>query len=351
MALLRVVTLDRISNLIFFDTTVVPLRWKDDHLALLDQRRLPAEEVYLRCTTVEDVAEAIRTLAVRGAPLIGTAAAYGMVIGARSVSDRLALDEVRTYLASTRPTAVNLFWALDRCWRVVEGLPADRPMGVIAETLLAEARAIEDEDAAACLALSQVGAAVVPEGARILTHCNAGALATSGVGTALGVIRAAHAMGRVAKVWVDETRPLLQGARLTAWELQHDGIPYQVICDNMAASLMASGQVDMIVVGADRITRNGDVANKIGTYGLAVLAHAHDVPFYVVAPWATIDLSLAEGSQIPIEFRRDEEVCAVLGTPVTPAGATAWNPAFDVTPSRLVRGIFTERGLFTGPLK
>lgn len=325
-------------------TTIQPIIWTDDALRILDQRRLPGEEVYLDCTAVDEVAEAIRTLATRGAPLIGITAAYGMALAARTQPAE-TLAATADMLAATRPTAVNLFWALDRCRAVLAHTSADP-----AAALLAEARAIHAEDAASCLAMAEAGAPLFPLGARILTHCNAGALATGGIGTALGVIRAAYAKGRVAKVWVDETRPLLQGARLTAWEMAHDSIPYQLLCDNMAAALMASGQVDAVVLGADRITRNGDFANKIGTYGVAVLAHAHQIPFYVAAPWSTVDPALARGEEIPVEFRADDEVRAFGGTPTAPAGTATWNPAFDVTPARLVRAFITDRGVLTPPL-
>jgi methylthioribose-1-phosphate isomerase len=331
-------------------TNIVPLRWEADRPSILDQRRLPLEEVDLDCATVEDVADAIRTLAVRGAPLIGIAAAYGLALAARATPDREALRAAHDLLAATRPTAVNLFWALSRCWTVVEAMPTDLPMTEVAARLLAEARAIHAEDAASCVAMAEAGLACIPEGARILTHCNAGALATGGIGTALGVIRAAHAAGRVSHVWVDETRPLLQGARLTAWELERDAIPYSVQTDSMAAALMAGGNVDLVIVGADRIARNGDTANKIGTYGLAVLARAHGVPFYVAAPWSTVDRSLADGTGIPVEQRRAEEVLTVSGVRVTPPNATAWNPAFDVTPGVLITAFITDRGMIEPPL-
>jgi len=331
-------------------TNIIPICWKTESLEILDQRRLPGEETYLSCTTVEMAAEAIRTLAVRGAPLIGITAAYGLALAARQARDRRELAALRDLLAATRPTAVNLFWALNRCWQMVESLSADLSMSGIGEALLAEARAIHTEDAASCLAMGQAGAALFPQGARVLTHCNTGALATGGIGTALGVIRAAAAAGLLAQVWVDETRPLLQGARLTAWELQRDGLPYRIICDNMAASLMAAGQVDLVIVGADRITRAGDFANKIGTYGLAVLAQAHGIPFYVAAPWSTIDLALADGREIPVEVRTDDEVCQLGGRRIAPEGARAWNPSFDVTPGRLVRSLVTERGVLSMPL-
>lgn len=331
-------------------TTITPLRWQDEALMILDQRVLPTREEYLTCKTVDEVAHAIRTLAVRGAPLIGIAAAYGMVIAAREATNREQLAAFHEQLAGTRPTAVNLFWALDRCWRKIEAMPPECPLSEVQDMLLAMAQAIHTADAASCEAMAQAGAMLFPEHAHVLTHCNTGALATGGIGTALGVIRAAHAAGRIAMVWVDETRPLLQGARLTAWECGHDGLPYRLICDNMAASLMAAGQVDAVIVGADRITRSGDFANKIGTYGLAVLAHAHHIPFYVAAPWSTIDRHLEHGAQIPVEFRGQEEVCHCGGQRIAPADTAAWNPAFDVTPGSLVRAFITEKGLRTPPL-
>ncbi|MHB9024794.1 MAG: S-methyl-5-thioribose-1-phosphate isomerase [Armatimonadota bacterium] len=331
-------------------TTIVPVRWEAGRLDILDQRLLPREERYLACGRVEEVAEAIRTLAVRGAPLIGITAAYGLALAALRVSDLTELAAQRDLLAGTRPTAVNLFWALDRCWTFVETLPPGTSMPAVSEALLAEARTIHAEDAASCLAMAMAGVPLFPAGARVLTHCNAGALATGGIGTALGVIRALHADGRLAKVWVDETRPLLQGARLTAWELQRDGIPHQLICDNMAGALMASGAVDAVVVGADRITRSGDFANKIGTYGVAVLARAHAIPFYVAAPWSTVDEKLAKGSEIPIEMRGAAEVCRVGEYQSAPAGTPAWNPAFDVTPGTCVRAFITDRGVLCPPL-
>jgi len=336
----KAVTTDEIS------TTIQPVRWEDGALHILDQRALPGVEEYLACAGVEEVAEAIRTLAVRGAPLIGIAAAYGMALAGRKHDDRKALLRVADLLAGTRPTAVNLFWALDRCRRIVNSLPDE----VLPDALLAEARSIHAEDAAACASIARAGAELFPPGARVLTHCNAGALATGGIGTALGVIRAAYARGRVGQVWVDETRPLLQGARLTAWELARDGIPHRLICDNMAASLMASGQVDAVIVGADRITRSGDFANKIGTYGVAVLARAHEVPFYVAAPWSTVDEGLETGAQIPVECRDGEEVCRCGGQRITPAETAAWNPSFDVTPARLVRAFITDRGTQAPPM-
>jgi methylthioribose-1-phosphate isomerase len=331
-------------------TTITPVVWDDAGLRILDQRALPGAEIWLACAIVDDVAEAIRTLAVRGAPLIGITAAYGMALAAQQARDRDELAAFSALLASTRPTAVNLFWALDRCRRRVEALPADLPMPAVQAALLAEAQAIHAEDAAACDAMAQHGLTVIPDGARILTHCNTGALATGGIGTALGVVRAAAAAGRVQRVWVDETRPLLQGARLTAWELCRDGIPCRLICDNMAASLMAAGQVDLVILGADRITHAGDFANKIGTYGVAVLAKAHGIPFYVAAPWSTVDLALADGTGIPVEQRAGDEVRTCLGTPLAPADVETWNPSFDVTPGALVTAFITERGIFSPPL-
>lgn len=326
-------------------TQICPLRWAGGIVELLDQRLLPGELTYLQCRTAEEIAAAIRTLAVRGAPLIGIAAAYGMVLAAANCANRSELHAAQQMLAATRPTAVNLFWALKRCEKVINAAPDTLPMPEIAALLLAEAQEIHRQDAADCAAMAQHGAALLSYNTRILTHCNAGALATGGIGTALGVIRAAAAKGKITQVWVDETRPLLQGARLTAWEMQQDNIPYQLICDNMAASLMAAGKIDAIIVGADRIAANGDFANKIGTYGLAVLAHVHDIPFYVAAPWSTVDLSLPDRTGIPVEIRASEEVSQLAGKQIAPIGSAVWNPSFDVTPARLVTNIITERGV------
>ena len=331
-------------------TQITPLRWADCSLELLDQRLLPGELTYLHCTTVDEVALAIRTLAVRGAPLIGITAAYGMALAAANCIDRTALKLAQQLLAATRPTAVNLFWALKRCENVITSAPTTLPMLQLAQLLLLEAQEIHRQDAADCAAMAQYGAKLLPTKTRILTHCNAGALATGGIGTALGVIRAAAAEGKIDLVWVDETRPLLQGARLTAWEMQQDNIPYQLICDNMAASLMAAGKIDAVIVGADRIARNGDFANKIGTYGLAVLAHAHAIPFYVAAPWSTVDLSLPDGTGIPVEIRSSAEVSQLAGKQLAPVGSTVWNPSFDVTPARLLTSIITEKGIHQTPL-
>jgi methylthioribose-1-phosphate isomerase len=299
--------------------TVEPLRFEDGALLVLDQRALPAEERWIRCATVEQVADCIRTLAVRGAPAIGLAAAYALALA----DDREAAAEL---LRSTRPTAVNLAWALDQC--------RDAP------DVLETARRLHREQHEADRRLAELGAELFGERSRALTHCNAGALATGGYGTACGVLRAAWARGRLAEVWVDETRPLLQGARLTAWELRQAGIPHRVVADSAAGSLMAQGLVDRIVVGADRIAANGDVANKVGTYPLAVLADRHGVPFYVAAPVSTIDPAAPDGAAIPIEERDPGEVVA---------GGNAFNPAFDVTPAELVTGIVTEAGVLQPP--
>jgi len=334
--------------------TFTTVAWQDDTVVLIDQRRLPDEEVYLHCRTWPEVAEAIRTLAVRGAPAIGVAAALGVALaalrspGARVEDLQADVEAAIAGLAATRPTAVNLFWALER---MRGSFRAHRQAGPAAlrAGLLGEAEAILEEDVAGNRALGAHGAALVPEGARVLTHCNAGGLATAGYGTALGVIRGAVEAGRRPFVWVDETRPVLQGARLTAWELAREGIPHAVIADVAAASIMARGEVDLVVVGADRIARNGDTANKIGTYGVAVLARAHGIPFYVAAPCSTIDLAIADGTAIPIEERDRREVQELAGRRIVPAGSPVRNPAFDVTPARLVTAIVTERGVFRPP--
>ncbi len=335
---------------------IAPIRWPGDRLLLLDQTRLPREEVFRECHRWEEVADAIRGLVVRGAPAIGVAAAFGVVLAARRSRAATAealladLDVALKGLAATRPTAVNLFWALDRM-RAAAVAARDRGPEAVRARLEAEARAILDEDVAANRALGDHGADLVPAGARILTHCNAGALATAGYGTALGVIRSAHARGRVALVWVDETRPVLQGARLTAWECLREGIPHRLIADAAAASLMARGEVDLVVTGADRIAANGDTANKIGTYGLAVLARHHGVPFYVAAPFSTIDPAVASGAGIPIEERDGAEVRALGERATAPEASPVYNPAFDVTPAALITAIITERGVFRSPYR
>lgn len=313
-----------------------PLRWDDDALCLLDQRLLPGEERWVRLTDWRDVATAIRDMVVRGAPAIGIAAAYGMALAARS-GDR---DEASRGLAASRPTAVNLFWALDRMARVAPWSP---------ESALAEARAIEDEDRAMNVAIGRNGAELIGSGARVLTICNTGGLATAEHGTALGVIRTAWQRARELFVYACETRPRLQGMRLTAWELMQDGIPFRLIPDGAAASLMRAGRVDFVIAGADRIAANGDTANKIGTYGLAVLARHHGVPFAIAAPSSTIDVTLPNGDGIPIEERGEEEVTTFDGVRLAPVGCPVWNPAFDVTPGSLVDWIVTERAAFRAP--
>ena len=333
---------------------ITPIRWEGDRLLLLDQTLLPGEEREREYTRWQDVAEAIRTLVVRGAPAIGCAAAFGLALAARQSGaedvDGLLHDlgEAGKGLAATRPTAMNLFWALDRMRGVahaVRGLP--RP--ALRERLLAEAQAILEEDLAGNRALGAHGASLVPEHARILTHCNAGALATAGYGTAAGVIRAAHERGRVAMVWVDETRPVMQGSRLTAWEMVKEGIPHRLISDVAAGFVMKRGEVDLVVTGADRIAANGDTANKIGTYSVAVLASHHGIPFYVAAPFSTIDASIPSGTAIPIEERDADEVRRMGGRQIAPAETPVYNPAFDVTPAELISGIITERGVFRFP--
>ncbi|CAN5884383.1 S-methyl-5-thioribose-1-phosphate isomerase [soil metagenome] len=324
----------------------------EGYVRLIDQTRLPTEFLHLECRDVPTVWEAIRALRVRGAPAIGIAAAYGAVLGARSRgwTDRntvlQSLREASAHLRTSRPTAVNLFWALDRIDRVAEAEAVSGPdPEVLLARLLAEAHAIAEEDRAMCRAIGQYGADLIGKGQGVLTHCNAGGLATADYGTALAVIFSAHEQGKGVQVFADETRPLLQGARLTAWELQRRGIPVTLICDSMAAQVMKEGKVQHVVVGADRIAANGDTANKIGTYGVALLARAHEIPFYVAAPSTTFDLSLPDGSSIPIEQRDPAEITHGFGRPTAPEGVSAYNPAFDVTPAPLIAGIITERGV------
>jgi len=329
---------------------VETLRWRGDRLELIDQRALPQRLEYASCTTAAEVAAAIRDMIVRGAPAIGCTAAYGIALEATrpafaSVDDFFrAVTRAFDELAATRPTAVNLFWALDRMRRTFDAARALPPEQVAAR-LAAEAESIHREDLETNRAIGRHGAALVPEGARILTHCNAGALATTGHGTALGVVRSARDEGKQVSVIATETRPYLQGARLTAWEMLQEAIPVTLVTDAMAGHLMQRGAVDMVVVGADRIAANGDVANKIGTYTLAVLAGRHRVPFYVAAPLSTIDLGTADGQAIPIEERAPAEVTGFRGNRWAPEGVDVKNPAFDVTPAELVTGIITERGL------
>ena len=332
---------------------VPTIAWEDNALRLIDQTLLPEQYVRIDCGDVETVAEAIESLRVRGAPAIGVAAAFGVVIGARealaSGSDivsgtRKAIER----LARTRPTAVNLFWALDRMGRRLSEV-ADRHPAQIRDSLLEEAQEIFEEDRRVCRQIGRNGAGLLNANATVLTHCNAGALATADYGTALAVIYAAVEAGKQVAVFADETRPLLQGSRLTAWELRQSGVDVTVICDSMAASVLRQKNIDSVIVGADRIAANGDVANKIGTYGLAILAREHNVPFYVAAPLSTIDMSLPRGEEIPIEERKPDEITRGMGRQTAPGGVNVYNPAFDVTPSRLVSAIVTEKGVAQSP--
>jgi methylthioribose-1-phosphate isomerase len=330
--------------------SVATIRWSggvDGFLVLLDQTRLPVETAYLECRTAEEVWQAIKRLSVRGAPAIGVAAAYGVCVG---VNEGRTVDDVCDYLATSRPTAVNLFWALERMRRTARrggGLPSS-PGKELLPLLLAEARAIHDEDRQQCAAMGRHGAdllAELPSGAGILTHCNAGALAAGGEGMSLAVIFELARRGKRPHVWADETRPLLQGARLTMWELQQQGVDATLICDSAAAQVMREGRVQAVITGADRIAANGDTANKIGTFGLATLARAFGIPFYVVAPVTTFDLAIASGAEIPIEQRAAEEVTKGFGVQTAPTGVAVYNPAFDVTPAELIAAIVTDRGV------
>ena len=339
-------------------TSLRTLHWEgsvDGHLVLIDQTLLPTEFKEIACSNVEMVWEAIKMLRVRGAPAIGVAAAYGVCVGLQTAAsaDDLAffqrLNDVLVYLATSRPTAVNLFWALDRMRRVAESLRGKRPAQEVALRLFDEARAIEDEDRRTCRELGRHGAPLLADGSGVLTHCNAGGLATADYGTALAVMFAATEAGRRLHVYADETRPLLQGARLTAWELKQRGIPVTLICDSMAAQVMREGRVQTVIVGADRIASNGDTANKIGTYGVAVLAAHHRIPFYVAAPTSTFDFAIGSGAQIPIEHRDPREVTHGFGRQTAPDGIDVYNPAFDVTPSGLIAAFITERGVIRPP--
>ncbi|MBI2384002.1 MAG: S-methyl-5-thioribose-1-phosphate isomerase [Gammaproteobacteria bacterium] len=324
-------------------TSIVrPIEWAGDHLRLLDQRVLPHEERYLQCRSAEDVARAIHDMVVRGAPAIGIAAAYGLVLAAQR--DPASYDAADAVLAQSRPTAINLRWALERMRRGWKARPE-------AATLLAEARRIHEEDLAQNLRMGELGAALLPAGARVITHCNTGALATGGHGTALGVIRSAYAQGKLAQVYATETRPWLQGARLTAWELKQEGIPSALLADGAAAYLMSREKIDWAIVGADRIAANGDTANKIGTYSLAVSAARHGVKFMVVAPSGTFDLDCPEGKAIPIEERSARELTEFRGQAVAPAGMSAINPVFDVTPAELIAAIVCEKGVIERPTR
>ncbi len=324
------------------------IQWTPQGVVMIDQTRLPREELYVTCADYLQVAEAIRSMVIRGAPAIGVAAAMGIALGMQQAASEAEFEVICRTLAATRPTAVNLFWAIDRMRRVYATV-AGRPLDEIRARLVAEAQQIRLEDIAINECIGRNGADLIPDGKTVLTHCNAGALATAGYGTALGVIRAAVASGKRIDVFADETRPFLQGARLTVWELQHDHIPATLITDNMAGHFLHSGRIGCVVVGADRIAANGDVANKIGTYSLAVLARENSVPFYVAAPISTLDLKIATGGQIPIEQRAASEVTHVHGVAVAPEGTTVENPAFDVTPNRYVTAIITERGVARAP--
>jgi methylthioribose-1-phosphate isomerase len=330
---------------------VETIEWTDAGVVMIDQTRLPREERYVTCRTYEEVAEAIRSMVIRGAPAIGVAAAMGIALGvSQADAGNLAgqFEQICDTLARTRPTAVNLFWAIDRMKHAfAESSRLSLPR--LRTRLIAEAQQIRLEDIAINKAIGRNGAALVPDGKTVLTHCNAGALATAGYGTALGVIRAAVSAGKKIDVFADETRPFLQGSRLTVWELQQDGIPATLITDNMAGHFLKSGRIGCVVVGADRIAANGDVANKIGTYSLAVLAKENGIPFFVAAPISTLDLTLESGDQIPIEQRAASEVTHVFGVPVAPDGTVVQNPAFDVTPHRYVTAIITERGVAKAP--
>ncbi|OLP19219.1 S-methyl-5-thioribose-1-phosphate isomerase [Leptolyngbya sp. 'hensonii'] len=331
---------------------VYPVIWQTDHVLLIDQNHLPSQYEMVIIDCFEDMAQAIKTMIVRGAPAIGVAAAYGMYLGARDleVTDRqeflAQLTEVAVQLKATRPTAVNLFWAIDRMLKAAQQF--EGPVAEIPSTLLEMAQTIHTEDLQTCHQIGDYGLEVLPDApdqVRILTHCNAGALATAGYGTALGVVRSVWHRGRLERLYIDETRPRLQGARLTAWECAQEGIPATLITDSMAAHCMQRGLVDLVVVGADRIAANGDTANKIGTYSLALVAKAHNIPFYIAAPLSTIDFKLSDGSQIPIEERNPAEIYQIGDTFICPAGVDFYNPAFDVTPAELIAGIITEHGV------
>jgi methylthioribose-1-phosphate isomerase len=336
------------------NSVIKTVEWSDEGVVLIDQTKLPTEEIYTTFRTYEEVAKAIKDMIVRGAPAIGVTAAMGIALGVRdaAVSNvpelRTVFGTICRTMGETRPTAVNLFWAIRRMQRKFEEV-SNMPLAVIKTEMVLEAKRIHLEDIAANQAMGRNGAVLMPREGGVLTHCNAGALATAGYGTALGVIRAAVESGKNIHVFADETRPFLQGSRLTAWELMKDGIDTTVISDNMAGAMMAQGKIKAVVVGADRIAANGDVANKIGTYTVAVLAKEHGIPFYVAAPWSTIDLETPEGSQIPIEQRNRREVTHIGDRQMTPNDVKIENPAFDVTPSRYVAGIITDRGVATAP--
>jgi methylthioribose-1-phosphate isomerase len=334
--------------------SIYPVRWQDNKVWLIDQTRLPREYIEVEIATSEAMAQAIETMIVRGAPAIGVAAAYGMVLGAREINTENRaefldhLEQIAARLARTRPTAVNLFWAIERMLKTAK--ESSLEVAAVPSMLLETAAIIQKEDVQTCLAIGQHGLSILPQNPEkltLLTHCNTGALATAGYGTALGVIRSAWTAGRLLRVYADETRPRLQGAKLTAWECVQDGIPVTVITDSMAAHCMQQKLIDAVIVGADRIAANGDTANKIGTYSLAVVANAHQVPFYVAAPLSTVDFSLENGSGIPIEQRDSVEIYQVGTTTICPSGVDFYNPAFDVTPANLITAIITEKGAVT----
>jgi methylthioribose-1-phosphate isomerase len=339
------------------DSDFSPLLWKHRALLLIDQRQLPAREVWVECKTEAEVADAIKEMVVRGAPAIGCAAAYGVALagsrlaaaGASAAQFRAGVDRAIEILRATRPTAVNLFWALGQMRDAMAVGTTDGAVADAAEALVQRAQGIHAEDIAMCRRIGDAGAALIPDRATVLTHCNAGALATGGYGTALGVIRSARRQGKTVRVIADETRPYLQGARLTAWELIRDGFDVTIIPDSAAAFLMRQGEIDCVVVGADRIAANGDVANKIGTYPVALAAAAHEVPFYVAAPLSTLDLETADGDAIPIEERPGRELFTATGPDIAPARARARYPSFDITPAALIRGIITDRGVARAP--
>jgi len=336
------------------DMPFTPIEWRDNRLFLLDQRLLPGEVKMLACSSPEDVRDAISRMVVRGAPAIGIATGFGVVLGARLSRARNRSELLRDVIAaaerigSARPTAVNLFWALERLKKVVQQNDTD-DVSLLKELLLKEAQLILDEDRESCRRIGRHGAELIKDGDGILTHCNAGGLATSGYGTALAAVFLAREKGKRITVYVDETRPLLQGSRLTAWELKRAGIDTTVICDSTVGLVMKEGKINLVITGADRIARNGDTANKIGTYSLAVLAKAHNIPFYVAAPRSSFDMSLEGGNQIPIEQRNRDEVTTFFGKQIAPEGVKVYNPAFDVTPHQLISGIVTEEGIIRPP--
>jgi methylthioribose-1-phosphate isomerase len=337
------------SSTVLIQNKVETIEWTPEGVVMIDQTKLPSEVTFVTCATYNEVADAIRSMVIRGAPAIGVAAAMGVALGVLKASDlESEMPVICETLAQTRPTAVNLFWAIDRMKQVYASVRGSDP-AAIRERLVLEAQRVRDEDLAINEKIGSFGAPLVPDGKTVLTHCNAGALATAGFGTALGVVRAAVREGKKIDVFADETRPFLQGARLTAWELQRDGIETTLITDNMAGHFLKSGRIGCVVVGADRIAANGDVANKVGTYGVAVLAKENNVPFYVAAPISTLDLTLESGDKIPIEERAGKEVTHIQGLHIAPEGIKVANPAFDVTPNRYVSAIITERGIARAP--